>query len=86
MAGGNTGNAYVYSARTGALIRTYTLTTGNTFINDVVVTKRAAWFTDLFNPVLYRVPLGPNGQPGAPSAVKTAQLSGDYQHVPGAST
>jgi sugar lactone lactonase YvrE len=83
VAGGNTGNAYVYSARTGGLIRTYTLTTGNTFVNDVVVTKQAAWFTDSFNPVLYRVPLGPNGQPGAPSAVKTAQLSGDYQHVPG---
>ena len=83
VAGGNTGNAYVYSARTGALIRTYTLATGNTFVNDVVVTKRAAWFTDSFNPVLYRVPLGPNGQPGAPSAVKTVQLSGDYQHVPG---
>jgi sugar lactone lactonase YvrE len=83
VAGGNTGNAYVYSARTGALIRTYALAAGNTFVNDVVVTKRAAWFTDSFNPVLYRVPLGPNGQPGAPSAVKSAQLSGDYQHVPG---
>ncbi|HEU0248576.1 MAG TPA: hypothetical protein VFR38_15980 [Gaiellaceae bacterium] len=83
VAGGNTGNAYVYSARTGALIRTYALATGNTFVNDVVVTKRAAWFTDSFNPVLYRVPLGPNGQPGAPSAAKTVQLSGDYQHVTG---
>ena len=67
---GNAGNAYVYSARTGGLIRTYTLTTGNTFVNDVVVTKRAAWFTDSFNPVLYRVPLGPNGLAGV-SAVKT---------------
>ena len=83
VAGGNTGNAYVYSARTGALIRTYALATGNAFVNDVVVTKRAAWFTDSFNPVLYRVPLGPNGQPGAPSAVKSVQLSGDYQHDPG---
>jgi sugar lactone lactonase YvrE len=83
VAGGNTGNAYVYSARTGALVRTYPLTTGNTFVNDVVVTKRAAWFTDSFNPVLYRVPLGPNGQPGATAAVKTVQLSGDYQHGTG---
>ena len=83
VAGGNTGNAYVYSARTGALIRTYSLATGNTFVNDVVVTKRAAWFTDSFNPVLYRVPLGPNGQPGATSAVRTVQLSGDYQHGAG---
>jgi sugar lactone lactonase YvrE len=83
VAGGNTGNAYVYDARTGALVRTFSLTTGNTFVNDVVVTRTAAWFTDSFNPVLYRVPLGPNGQPGASSAVKTVQLTGDYQHGSG---
>lgn len=83
VAGGNTGNAYVYSARTGALLRTYALATGNTFVNDVVVTKSAAWFTDSFNPVLYRVPLGPNGRPGAPSTAKAVQLSGDYQHGSG---
>ena len=83
VAGGNTGNGYVYSARTGALITTFPLATGNTFVNDVVVTERAAWFTDSFNPVLYRVPLGPNGRPGAPAAVKAVQLSGDYEHVAG---
>lgn len=83
VAGGNTGNAYVYSARTGALLRTYALATGNTFVNDVVVTKGAAWFTDSFNPVLYRVPLGPNGRPGAPATAKAVQLSGDYQHGSG---
>lgn len=83
VAGGNTGNAYVYDARTGALVRTYALATGNTFVNDVVVTKAAAWFTDSFNPVLYRVPLGPNGRPGAASAAKSVQLTGDYQHGSG---
>jgi sugar lactone lactonase YvrE len=83
VAGGDTGNAYVYDARTGGLVRAYSLATGNTFVNDVVVTKTAAWFTDSFNPVLYRVPLGPNGRPGAPSAVRTIQLTGDYQHGSG---
>jgi sugar lactone lactonase YvrE len=83
VAGGNTGNAYVYDARTGALVKTYSLATGDTFVNDVVVTKTSAWFTDSFNPALYRVPLGPNGRPGAPSAVKTVQLTGDYQHGSG---
>jgi sugar lactone lactonase YvrE len=83
VAGGNTGNAYVYNAKTGALIRTYSLATGNTFVNDVVVTKRAAWFTDSFTPVLYRVPLRANGRPGAPSSATTVPLSGDYQHGAG---
>ena len=44
----------MYNARTGALLSTYALSTGGSFINDVVVTKRAAWFTDSFKPVLYR--------------------------------
>lgn len=80
VAGGNTGMAYVYDTRTGRDVTSYTLATGNTFVNDVVVTRQAAWFTDSFNPVLYRVPLGPNGRPGAASAVQAVQLSGAYQH------
>jgi sugar lactone lactonase YvrE len=80
VAGGNTGNAYVYSAKNGALLRTYSLSAGGSFVNDVVVTRRAAWFTDSFKPVLYRVPLAPSGAPGAPTAVTTVPLSGDYRH------
>ena len=82
VAGGNTGNAYVYSARTGGLVRTYHLSTGGSFVNDVVVTRRAAWFTDSFKPVLYRVPLGPSGAPLPPAAVATVPLSGAYVHGP----
>ena len=83
VSGGGTGKAFVYSAKTGALIKAYELSTGGSFINDVVVTKLAAWFTDSFKPVLYRVPLGPGGRPGAASSVKTVQLSGDYQQQSG---
>jgi sugar lactone lactonase YvrE len=83
VAGGNTGNAYVYSARTGALLRTYALSASGSFINDVVVTKKAAWFTDSFKPVLYRVPLGPAGRPGAATAFSTVNLTGDYVHAAG---
>src|SRR6187549_591222 len=46
VAGASTGDAYVYNARTGALIRRYDFAAGDTFINDVVVTKKAAYFTD----------------------------------------
>ena len=78
VAGGPTGNAYVYNATTGALITSYALSGGGSFINDVVVAKRAAWFTDSFKAVLYRVPLGPSGRPGAPTSFTTVPLGGDY--------
>jgi sugar lactone lactonase YvrE len=83
VAGGPTGMAFVYDARTGSTITSYLLSEGGSFINDVVVTKRAAWFTDSLKPVLYRVPLGPNGRPGAQSAVQTVGLDGDYEHEAG---
>jgi len=83
VAGGNTGDAYVYDAKTGQNIASYDLSSGGSFINDVVVTKSAAWFTDSFKPVLYRVPLGAGGRPGAPSAVTTVALTGDYVHGAG---
>jgi sugar lactone lactonase YvrE len=83
VAGGNTGNAFVYNAATGALIRTYALSTGGSFINDVVVTKKAAWFTDSLKPVLYRVPLGPAGRPGAATAFSTVNLAPPYAQVSG---
>jgi sugar lactone lactonase YvrE len=83
VAGGPTGMAFVYDAATGDNITSYTLSSGGSFINDVVVTKQAAWFTDSLKPVLYRVPLGPNGRPGAASAVETVDLGGDYEQVSG---
>ncbi len=83
VSGAGTGSAFVYNAATGANITAYTLSTGGSFINDVAVTRNAAWFTDSFKPVLYRVPLGPNGEPGPAADVQTVQLSGDYEHQPG---
>ena len=80
VAGGPTGNAYVYNAKTGALITSYAFSGG--FVNDVVVTKRAAWFTDSFKPLLYRVPLGPNGRPGGPTTFTAVDLTGDYSQGP----
>ena len=74
VAGGPTGHAYVYDTRTGSTVADITLTsTAPTLLNDVVVTKDGAYFTDSFNPVLYKVPIAPNGALGAP---QTIQLSG----------
>ncbi len=81
VAGAATGAARVYSARTGALLRTYQLGAAPTFINDVVVTPKAAFFTDSMKSVLYRVPIGPRGRLGD---AQTVPLGGDYVHVPGA--
>ena len=84
VAGGSTGDAFVYNARTGATIAAYELpTSGATFVNDVVVTKRAAWFTDSQRAVLYRLPLGPSGRPGSSASVQTVNLTGDFQQQSG---
>jgi sugar lactone lactonase YvrE len=80
VAGASTGSAYVYDARTGALLKTYQLGTAPTFINDVVVTRTAAYFTDSSKPVLYKIRIGRHGTLGA---AQTIPLSGDYTHVPG---
>ena len=64
VAGGPTGKAFIYDTDTGALAYEIQLTTSTTtFINDVVITQDAAYFTDSMRPVLYRVPLDANGVP-----------------------
>ena len=79
VAGAATGSAYVYDARSGKLLRTYNLAAAPTFINDVVVTHDAAYFTDSFNPVLYKIAISGGGEPGP---AQTIALGGEYAHVP----
>ena len=57
VAGGETGKAFVYDARTGADLAEFQLAPAGapTFVNDVVVTREAAYFTDSQRPVLYVV-------------------------------
>ena len=83
VAGGPTGKGFAYNARTGALIREYQLATGAaaTFVNDVVVTRNAAYFTDSSRAVLYKVALSRNGVPAA--TAQTIALTGDFQLVAG---
>jgi len=47
------------------------------FINDVVLTREAAYFTNSKQAEFYRVPLANNGQPVGTS--QTIPLTGDYQ-------
>jgi sugar lactone lactonase YvrE len=74
VAGGFTGQAYVYGLGTGASVASYDLGDPETsIINDVTVTKAGAWFTDSFQARLYFVPVSRAGVPG-PS--RTLALSG----------
>jgi sugar lactone lactonase YvrE len=83
VAGGMTGNAYIYDGQTGANVAEIQLTTLPSFINDVVVTKDAAYFTNSFQSELYRVPLANNGElPPVPTSTPIP-LGGDYQFIPG---
>ena len=84
VAGGPTGFAYIYNGETGANVAEIQLTTGAAFINDVVITRDAAYFTNSSQPVLYRVPLENNGELPETPTVEEIPLTGDYQFVPNA--
>ena len=57
VSGGPTGKAFVYDASSGDELAAFQLTAVGepTFINDVVLTRTAAYFTDSRQPVIYAV-------------------------------
>jgi sugar lactone lactonase YvrE len=71
VAGGVSGTGAIYDASSGDQVRLVAFqppsppppAAATTFINDVVVTRQAAYFTDSAAPFLYRVALGPRGEP-----------------------
>jgi sugar lactone lactonase YvrE len=81
VSGAATGQAYVYGPE-GDPLETFQLAPAGqaAFINDVVVTRDAAWFTDSRDDVLYRIPIGRDGTIGEPVAVP---LTGDFVLAPG---
>lgn len=82
VAGATTGLGTVYDADSGRELAHYQFASpGASFINDVVVTKDAAYFTDSFNAVLYVVPIGRGGRLG--SSVQRLALTGGFVNVPG---
>jgi sugar lactone lactonase YvrE len=76
VAGGMTGFAYVYDARTGRNAGEHDF--DGTFINDVTVTRRAAYFTDSNKPFIYVYPRGHHAR--EPFALP---ISGDFVYGPG---
>jgi hypothetical protein len=84
VAGGPTGFAYVYNGQTGENVAELQLSSLPSFINDVVLTKKAAYFTNSLQPTLYRVPITRRGElPDSPT-VEEIPLTGDYQFTPDA--
>lgn len=79
VAGGATGDVFVYD-QNGDEQAVYDFASSATFINDVVVTRDAAWFTDSQKPVLYRIPIERDGTLGDGEIIP---LSGDYRHGTG---
>ena len=96
VAGGQTGQAYVYDTNTGATLATYQFgDPANSIINDVTVTSRGAWFTDSRQAKLYFVPVSRAGVPGQFQALTVtgpaADTSGGFnlngiQAAPGGQT
>ncbi|MFG2331935.1 superoxide dismutase [Streptomyces sp. NPDC048604] len=77
LAGGWSREIRVVDPRSGALLRNFTgLGADTTMVNDVVLTPGAAWFTDSFQPQLYRLALDVTGEPG--HAIETVPLGGDW--------
>jgi sugar lactone lactonase YvrE len=69
VAGGPTGKAAVYDLDTGNGVVALTLTTAPSFINDVTVTRAAAYFTNSRAAEIYRVPVSRNGNVAAPETI-----------------
>lgn len=80
VAGGAAGNARVVDTRSGRVLASYQLASGASFVNDVVLTPTAAWFTDSVNPVLYRLPLTGHRLPKRAEAVP---ITGDLVYQEG---
>ncbi len=83
VANGAMGSGSVFNIKTGEFIRTIAfLPPGTSFINDVVATKDAVYFTNSAEPVLFKVPFDKSGSLTDPVQVITLDLTGDFSLIP----
>ena len=84
VSGAATGKGFAYDGESGELLAEFQFTPPeNTFINDVIVTREGAYFTNSSRAELYFVPLGPGGRLPDSGSFQMIPLSGDYQQVQG---
>ncbi|MFI9812002.1 SMP-30/gluconolactonase/LRE family protein [Saccharothrix variisporea] len=81
VAGSGGGDARVVDAETGEVLKSYAFAASDTFVNDVVITEHAAYFTDSRKPVLYKVAFGRHGE--LPATHTEVPLTGDFRLTPG---
>jgi sugar lactone lactonase YvrE len=79
VAGGPSKGIYVYDSETGGDLAAFALPDAG-FVNDVVLTRRAAYFTDSLVQQLYRVPIGKDGALGEPQRIP---ITGDLEYQDG---
>jgi hypothetical protein len=79
VAGGASKGIYVYDLETGADLASFPLPDAG-FVNDVVLTRRAAYFTDSLVQQLYRIRIGRHGGLGEPTRIP---ITGDLQYEDG---
>lgn len=77
LSGGFSREIRVADVRSGKIVRLFTVGAEGSMVNDVVLTPRAAWFTDSFRPQLYRLELDRHGEPGR--EVATLPLGGAWE-------
>ncbi|MQA82820.1 MAG: superoxide dismutase [Streptosporangiales bacterium] len=83
VSGGAAGDARVVDTRTGRVLASFSLATVEpAFVNDVALTRDAAWFTDSNNAVLYKLPLRHGRLPSADD-VRRIPLTGDLVYGDG---
>lgn len=85
VAGGFTGQAYVYDTKTGDTVASYDFgSPGSSIVNDVALTPKGAWFTDSLQAQLYFVPVDGYGDPGEfstlPLSGPAADTSGEFNN------
>jgi hypothetical protein len=79
VAGGASKGIYVYDSRDGSDVASFPIADAG-FVNDVVLTRRAAFFTDSQVQRLYRVPIAKDGKLGE---LELVPITGDFQYTPG---
>ena len=78
VAGGPGGNGRVVNAITGEILASYSFASAPTFVNDVVLTPHAAWFTDTQRAFLYKVPFDHFGRLPSQDDVVQVPLGGAW--------
>ena len=83
VAGGPAGDARIIDQRSGRVLAHFQFAAAPTFINDVTLTGRTAWFTDSMKATLYGVPLRDDDDLASQADVINLPLTGDFVLQPG---